>query len=256
MNPENLNNPYNSESNQFGLPNGYFQKSAGNILNKIDWEEEHKTFPRLLSLKKHHGFSVPENYFRINEGKLELSPFATLKTITKSNQFSVPEHYFDECELNELAKIITIEQEEIPPFSNLNAIKKQNNFKVDASYFANTEKKIQKQLSAGKVSGKIINLFSLKIFYAIAALLVVALGLWTYNSFYKIADVKDCGTLACVDKSEILKEKNFESIEDEDLYDVVDSKKLEQNLEQNNSKSTESDSSLKNAATEDVLDAL
>jgi hypothetical protein len=57
------NNENNGGPNNFGLPEDYFKKSAGSIMNKIEWLEEHKAYPNLTGLKKESGFVVPALYF-------------------------------------------------------------------------------------------------------------------------------------------------------------------------------------------------
>ena len=78
MDKNNENNSFNSEPNNFGLPQGYFQNSANSIINKIEWVDEHKEFPFLAKLKKESGFVVPQKYFSDNETKLELLEFPKL----------------------------------------------------------------------------------------------------------------------------------------------------------------------------------
>ena len=256
MDTNNENNSFNGEPNNFGLPKGYFQNSANSIINKIEWVEEHKEFPFLSKLKKESGFIVPANYFTETEIRLELIDLPTLNSLTKINGFKTPVNYFEELEEKQFAELF-IENENL--FNKLNSIPKQNNFKVDENYFSSSEKKIASALLDDKKGGRVINLFSAKLFYAAAALLTITLGLWIYNHYYKVEEFGDCGTLACVDKVDLVKTRNLESIENDELYELVDTKKLEEKLENkttNKFNKKDIDTSLKNVSTDDLLDEI
>ena len=258
MEKNNENNSFSSEPNNFGLPKGYFQNSANSIFNKIGWIEEHKEFPALGKLKRQSGFIVPDDYFTNNENKLELINYPTLNSLNKINGFKTPANYFEELEEKQFIEFFTDSEIE-NSFEKLNAIPKQNSFKTDENYFITVEKKITATLFNEKKGARVIKLFSPKIYYAAAAVLTITLGLWIYNYYFKINEVKDCGTLACVDKIDLLKTKNLESLDNDQLYELVDTKKLEEKLENktNNKTSNEDiDTSLKNVSTEELLDEI
>ncbi|MBA3664138.1 MAG: hypothetical protein H0W61_08025 [Bacteroidetes bacterium] len=248
------NNPLNEPGN-FGLPEGYFQKSAGSILNKFEWLEEHKEFIKLSELKKETGFVIPENYFEKKEIQFELLSYPALSKLSKQNAFTVPHDYFEDLEVNELAKVLSdVGTETDLPI--LNSIPKQNSFIVSEGYFKTSEEKI---ISLVQPSARVIKLFSAKTRYsAAAAVIALTLGLWIYNNYFTPVVSKDCGTLACIDKTDLVKTKNLERLDDEQLYEIVDTKKLEEKLE---NKSTEknnkdADTSLKNISTEELLDEI
>lgn len=249
------NNNFNEYPNNFGLPGDYFQKSAASILNKIEWMEEHKEFKRLLEIKKETGFVVPENYFDNSELRNELLAYPALATQNKKTGFNVPANYFEEAETNELSKVLDGEIE-LENFLKLSAIKKQNPFAVKDGYFENSAEKITALLNK---PAKVISLFSAKVWYsAAAAIFAITIGIWIYNQFFVIVE-KDCGTLACVDKQDLVKTKNLEALESDDLYELVDTKKLEEKLEKepaSKTKKDEADTSLKNVSTEDLLDEI
>jgi len=251
------NNDMNKEPNNFGLPEGYFEKSAGSIFNKIEWMEEHKEFPQLAQLKKDTGFIVPGNYFEELENDLELLPYPNLSVQNKEPGFIVPEKYFEQLRVNELSKVLLDEENELQQFPFLNTVQKLNAFTVDENYFKDSEQKIISALSAN-ADAKIIKLFSLKTWYtSAAAILTITFGLWLYNHYFKIETVKDCGTLACIDKADLLKAKMqvLESIDDEELNNLVDTKKLEEKLEKKEAKdSDDKNDSLKNSETEELID--
>jgi hypothetical protein len=248
----NENNP-NHSTNQFGLPENYFHTSAQSIVNKIEWQDEHKIFPILVKLKSDTHFKIPQNYFNNSEIKLELIDFKILNSIYKINNFNVPSSYFEDNEVKQFStKMIDVDLE---LFSKLNSIKKENNFKTNETYFTDKKNKLTSTLVKKNKDAKIIRFNISKSIYAVAALLIIVLGLWMFSIYTAKSEFKDCGTLACVDKSDLIKSKQLENFDNEDLYEVVNSKTLEQNLEQaTNIKMN--DSSLQNNLKEDLIDEL
>lgn len=258
MDKNNENNSFKSEPNDFGVPRGYFQNSANSIINKIEWVDEHKEFPFLSKLKKESGFIIPEAYFNNNETKLELLEFPILFSLNKINGFKTPENYFETLEEKQTIEFFTDNEGE-NSFEKLNAIPKQNSFKVDENYFADFENKIKNTLLNAKKGAKVIKLFSPKMYYAAAAVLTITLGLWIYSQYFKVEELKDCGTIACLDKADLVKAKNLENIDNDELYELVDTKKLEEKLENkitNKTNKKDVDTSLKNVSTEDLLDEI
>jgi hypothetical protein len=258
MDKNSENNNLNSEPNNFGLPQGYFQNSANSIINKIEWLEEHKEFPFLAKLKKESGFVVPDDYFAASEHKLELIDFPQLNALNKTHAFKTPANYFDEAEEKQFVHFYAEIDIEILG-EKLSTIPKQANFKVDDNYFGASAEKISTTLLNEKKGGRIINLFSPKIYYAAAAILTITLCLWFYNHYFMVADTKYCGTLAFVDKIDLLKTKNLENLDNDQLYELVDTKKLEEKLEnKTNTKPNKEDldTSLNNVSVDDLLDEI
>jgi hypothetical protein len=258
MDKNNENNHLNSEPDNFGLPQGYFQNSANSIVNKIEWVEEHKNFPALEKLKKQSSFIVPNDYFVNNENKLELIEFPKLSALNKINAFKTPANYFNELEEKQFVHFFNQNDLEILG-EKLSTIPKQANFKVKKNYFDSSAEKISNSLLNEKKGGKLIKLFSPKIYYAAAAILTITLGLWFYNHYFLVAETKDCGTLACVDKADLLKTKNLENLDNDQLYELVDTKKLEEKLENktnNTTKNEDIDTSLNNVSVDDLLDEI
>jgi hypothetical protein len=259
----NENKDLNKEPNKFGLPKGYFDNSANSIIQKIEWIEEHKAYPFLSKLKKQSGFVVPTEYFSENESKLELLDFPTLFSLNRTNNFKTPANYFEELESLQFSNLLIDEEKELEAFEKLNAIKKQNNFKVDENYFNASTEKLTTAVLSEKKEAKVIKLFSPKVWYAAAAVLTITLGLWVYNQYYKVEEFKDCGTLACVDKFDLVKSKNLEALDNDELYELVDTKKLEEKLNnkadnksENKNNEKDLDTSLKNVSQEDLLDEI
>lgn len=252
------NNNLNNEPDNFGLPGDYFQRSAASIMNKIEWLEEHKQFPRLEQLKNKPGFIVPENYFERLESKLELLDYPQLVKLGNNGGYIVPANYFENAEVRELSKVLKGE-DDLSAFSNLNSIKKENPFTVSENYFEASSQKIHASVQK---PAKVISLFSGRVLYsAAAAIAAIILGVWIYNYYFKPVVSGDCGTIACVDKKDILKSKSLETLDDDQLYEIVDTKKLEEKLEKKENKQDkkeqkEADTSLNNISTEDLIDEI
>ena len=253
------NNEFNEDPNNFGLPEDYFEKSAHAIKNKIEWIEEHNIYAQLSTLKKVTGFVIPQNYFEKSELNLELISYPGLLKIKKEPGFIAPLNYFENAETTELAKVFIPTENELSGFDNLNLLKPglQNPFIVPENYFALSEQKIISNLTT---QAKVIKLFTPKIWFsAAAAVLTIVLGLWLYNNFFKPVNTKDCGSLACLDKNDLVKSKNLENLDNDELYELVNTKKLEEKLEKksdNKNKDKNADTSLKNINTEDLLDEI
>ncbi|MCE3258609.1 MAG: hypothetical protein K0S12_250 [Bacteroidetes bacterium] len=253
------NNNGNKEPNSFGLPEDYFKSSANSIFNKIEWLEEHKAYPHLANLKKESGFVVPETYFNASETELELMPFPNLRNVKKESGFAVPETYFEETEVRELAKVISENENELTGFDTLKAIGKENPFSVKENYFELSQEKLAAAIL--QPEAKVIRLNrggSAKLWYsAAAAVFAITLGIWIYNQYFKPVVTGDCGTLACVDKKDLLKAKTLENIDSEELYELVDTKKLEENLETKTKENKKTnDTASKEIDPDDVMDEL
>ncbi len=251
------NNDLNKEPNKFGLPEGYFQKSSDSIFNKVEWLEEHKEFKYLSELKKVTGFIVPENYFDKAEADIELIAYTNLFGREKTTGFEVPQQYFETLEIEELSKQLINTENDLANFNTLSSIKKQNAFIVNENYFNVSEQKITSVLTK---QAKVINLFIPKVWFsAAAAVFAIVIGLWIYNQYFKPVTYKDCGSLACLDKNDLVKTKNLEGLDNDELYELVNSKKLKEKLEKKSDKKNEgqkNDSSLKTVSTDELLDEI
>jgi hypothetical protein len=258
MNEDKENSKNKEGSENFGLPEGYFQKSTQSIFNKIEWQEEHKNCPSLLSLKGKTGFIVPENYFIKSEVKLELIEYKELSAAKEGKGFVVPENYFRN-NLLILQKMLVGEANELQTVDRLSSIQKRNNFSVETDYFSKSESRLKTLLTEGNKPARVISLFTRRVIYSAAAVLIIALGLWIYNFYFIPVAVKDCGTIACVDKQDLVKMKNLENLDNDELYELVDPQKLEKKLEKqktNDKNKKGTDSSLKQLSTEDLLDEI
>jgi hypothetical protein len=245
---DDMENSASNKNPNFGLPGGYFQKSASSIMDKIQWLEEQKAYPVLLSLKQVSVFSVPENYFQKSELQLELVDYSNLAAINKTNVFLTPDNYFEDVEIRELSKVIIDEDIKLDGFN------KQNSFKVRDDYFSKNKKQIRNVLLSQAQPTRIISLFRSRITMAAAASLVILIGLWLFQFYNKSSELKDCGSIACIDKADLLKAKNLEGIETDELYELVNDKQLEKKLEQKSSGSNKNkDTDHSNNDAEDYL---
>lgn len=218
----------NNSNNQFNLPEGYFNHSKANILNKMEWLNEHEAYPVLSKLKGESGFIIPENYFHSNAIQLELIDLPVLNSITKQNLFETPAHYF------EISKAITLSKEEhdteLSELHTLKQLRGQYPLTVSDTYFTESKKRIL-ETNTKTTGAKIISLSRKPIWYAAAAILTITIGLWIYNSYFKVTEVidGDCNTLACIEKRELLKYK-LDNLDNEELYEMVNTDKLLKNL--------------------------
>lgn len=229
MEDNSKNNHDSKGETSFGLPGGYFEKSAQTIINKIEWEEEHKSYPHLLKLKGNSAFGVPEDYFLKNEVSLELHDFPKLQKLMRRPGFSTPVDYFDLNEFKIFEELKSEEHNELSSFRNLNSISKQNNFYVPLEYFPSNKAHVTTRLEQA-ADNKVVSLFRKSVAYSIAAMLLVVISLWVYNYYFRPMEVKDCGTIACVDRVELVNSKSLETLDSDQLYDLVNPGDLERNL--------------------------
>jgi len=90
-------------------------------------------------------------------------------------------------------------------------------------------------------------------------MLLVVISVWIYNYYFKPVEVNDCGTIACVDRMDLVKTKNLEALDNEELYELVNPAELEKNLNSGRDKKTPTispDSGLKDIPTEELLDEI
>ena len=232
-------------------------------MNKIAWQDEHKEFAFLLKLKRalsanHCGFVVPQDYFGLNAGNLDIVTYSELYKVKNKPVFTVPSDYFEKAEVSELAKVISDSEDELHSFTQLNWLKYKAGFVIPANYFEKNKSQLNSNLVKKEV-GRIIHLFTKRLAFAAAAIVVLSLGFWIFSFYFTTIEVKDCGTMACIDKNDLVKTKNLENLDNDELYELVNSSKLEKKLEakeikKENKKTTDSD--FKNLSAEDLLDEM
>lgn len=236
------------KKNSFVAPKGYFDSLFARVMNKIEYEQELAGF-KTLAENKQLKFTVPQNYFaeltNILECKYELSFFPELNKVVKPALKSLPSDYFETLDKKVLNKLEL--ENELKEFSVLSSIPKKNNFKVVPDYFESKTDEVKEKIHAEKNQGGVVRqLFAtiLKPQMAIAAGLALIIGLtalWYFNRTDSKVLNSDCMTLACLEKNEILNEKNIQNFDDESLYEMVDVEMLDEQI----SSETKTDDSLK-----------
>lgn len=261
---EENNNKHNKENNPFSLPEGYFNSFGKKMMLKIELAEELKEFKILSSIDKSLPFTTPDNYFAKLEVKSELSAYPKLSGIKKKNAFVTPELYF-ETSAEAIKSKIEI-AEELKSYPTLYSITKENAFVAPQNYFEGVSHKVREEIFATKEKsgfGKVLQLvFSKQTAYAIAATLVISFGLYFYDSGEETV-TSNCGTLACLDKSEIFKGNQLLNLDEDALMEMVNTEKLSKNLKENLKKTaTESNSqnqedyALENIDVNDIADEI
>ena len=225
------------KKNSFVLPKGYFNSLSARIMNKIEQEQELTEF-KTLEQNKQSKFTVPQNYFanltNKLESKYEASVFPTLNKVAKPALKSLPVYYFETLDKKVQDKMEL--ENELKEFSVLSSIPKKNNFKTTPDYFESKTEKVKEQIHSEKNKrGVVRQLFAvvLKPQMAIAASLVLIIGIsaiWYFNRSNPTVLNGDCMTLACLEKNEILNEKNIQNFDDENLYEMVDETLLDEKL--------------------------
>jgi hypothetical protein len=185
------NDSNNQGDEDFGLPDGYFERSAASIMNRIELSEEMEAYPELAKAGKENGLTIPEGYF--NESALLLTDCPMLLSLDNKPGFTAPENYFDQLESRLSSRL--------------------------------TDKTLDRP-----AEGRIIRLFNTRLIAAAAVLTIIA-GAWMFSYFSPAGTESDCGTVACIEKKDILKSKTIEGLENEDLIDMIDADRLQQRLD-------------------------
>lgn len=242
---ENFNDNFQEENflsqwdkkNSFALPKGYFDSLSNRILNRIEHEQELAAY-KTLSENRKATFKVPQNYFETLantlEYKYELSVYPELASTKKPVLKALPENYFENLEKKVVDKLEL--ESELKEFSVLSSIPKKNAFKVAPSYFESKTEDVKEKIHSSKQESGIVRQLVVAFFrpqMAIAASLVLIVGLsaiWYFNRKDSTVLNGDCLTLACLEKHEILNEKNIQDFDDESLYEMIDETILDQQL--------------------------
>lgn len=267
---EGHNDHNEQEKNPFSLPGDYFSSFSKKMLHRIELADEIKEFEILSSIDKRVPFVTPENYFQQALSKAvvrdELSAYKQLSSLEKANSFATPEAYFEN--LASSIKSRTELSDELKAYPGLYVLDKENNFAVPENYFENVSHRLQEKIFAGseeKSFGKVLQLvFSRKTVYALAAMLVLSLGLWYFTQPKETVSAGDCQTLACLEKNDI-HESQLYRMDEESLMEAVNADKLSKNLQKSlNESAAEKDSDKKekedyvieNTDVNDIVDGI
>jgi hypothetical protein len=254
-----------NENNPFSLPDGYFGSFSKKMMLKIELAQELKEFKILSSIDKTLPFVTPDNYFTGSEVGSELAAYTKLSAVKKQNGFATPEFYFETSAEAIKTKIEIVE--ELKAYPSLYSITKENSFVAPQNYFEGLSHSVREKIVVAKTEengfGRIIQLvFSKQTAYAIAATLVISLGLYFYNSGEETV-VGNCGTLACIDKSEIFKGNQLLNLDEDALMEIVNIEKLSKNLKDNlkqsakeNDNQTKEDYAIENIDVNDIIDEI
>lgn len=263
MNLNEDNKQSNNENNPFSLPGDYFSAFSKKMMLKIELADELKEFKLLSSIPKKSPFAVPSNYF---ENKTELAEYPHLSSLKRKDVFDVPVNYFENSARRINNKLEAIE--ELSNYASLASIAKLNLFTTPAEYFDKSLVQLRSDLTTEtKVnnSGKVIQfIFNKRTAYAMAAMLVMSLGLYFYNSKTEAASSADCNTLACLNKQEIVKDNQLNNLDDEALIEIVNTEQLSKNLKdklkqentKENQEQTNEDYVLENVDVNDITDEI
>lgn len=229
--------PLGGKKNSFALPKGYFDSLSNRILNRIEHEQELAAY-KTLSENRKATFKVPQNYFETLsntlEYKYELSTYPELANTKKPVLKSLPENYFENLEKKVVDKLEL--ESELKEFSVLSSIPKKNAFKVAPTYFETKTDDVKEKIHSTKQESGVVRQLIATLFkpqMAIAASFILVVGIsaiWYFNKKDSTVLNGDCMTLACLEKNEILNEKNIQDFDDESLYEMIDETVLDQQL--------------------------
>lgn len=168
---------------------------------------------------KQNPFQVPEDYFETNRMKLEEKILCS-----SSNPFTTPEDYFETNKICLYEKILTNNQ--------------PSNYSVPENYFEKNKELIYQKIISTQTTTQhhkknIIQLFQ----YASAAAVIIGI-VWGIRTIYQpsnnnIAPVKDCKTIACLTKKDIL---SREILDDELLQETISDEQIEKHFNTNSNK--------------------
>lgn len=228
--------PDMDRKNSFIAPEGYFEALSSRLMCRLEVEEEIQQYQILAGIERKLKFAVPQNYFvdleSILEYKYEQYTYTELSKVPKQGFSSPSPDYFSGLE-NKLMNRIELEIE-LNEFKTLSSIEKKNSFLITPDYFDKnaqivTEKHTEaKHAPAGIVKQLRATIFNPKM--AIAASFALLLGLsavWYFSKDHSAIQTGDCKTLACLEKHELLNDKNIHEFSEESLYDMVDIDELD-----------------------------
>ncbi|MEI6022007.1 MAG: hypothetical protein WCR21_12840, partial [Bacteroidota bacterium] len=211
----------------------------------------------LKDLKKENAFVTPDLFFQKSELQLELIAYEKLRGLPKHGVFGLPEKYFANGSSN-LYENIAITGKDETQYKALNSIPKSQEFDIPHGYFEKNKESMLNSLGEKK-RAKIVHLSFGQAAMAAAAVLLITLGFWFYPNNKSVVSPDNCGTLACIEKRELLQSKQIENLDDDELFELVNPAKLEQKLNPMNKSSdnpNKKDSNNAHKISDDLLDEL
>lgn len=224
--------------NPFSSPEGYFEGLDHKIFARIEAEEELEEFPALASIPKQQPFVVPAHYFEnaLAFGE-ELATYPHLAATAKPVLKMPEEGYFERSALQLLHQAELAE--ELAAYQTLQALGKQHGFVVSPAYFDNVAGEVRDRILAqdtqrATVFSRIADvLFRPRFALSFSVALLLTFSLWMYNRHDAVLPASadnDCKTLACLGKSDLLNDKVVHSLDEDNLFDIVDIKMLDKEL--------------------------
>ncbi|MBA3706260.1 MAG: hypothetical protein H0W84_10300 [Bacteroidetes bacterium] len=226
-----------NKENPFDMPKGYFNSLPSRVMNKIEIVQELEQYRVLAAIDKQYYFSVPQNYFIKNENlleyKYELAAFTALSKVPKPALKPDTSEYFDALS-NKILKQIEL-SDELKSYSMLSEIKKEKIFSANPEYFETIADRVKERYHSNQKASVFEQLLNLilkpKIAFAYSFVLIVGLGMYLFFSKSNtITETGDCKTLACLEKRELLNDHTMQSLDDDNLYDLVDVEELDKQL--------------------------
>ena len=218
INKDNLN--FSDKGDNFSLPENYFDSFSSRLFKKIAGEEELKDYPLLTSLQKQNPFTVPANYFGLQEDLLQYPLLAE----NKKSAFTLPALYFDTLPDKVLNTIAINEEREAYPV--LFSHKAKNIFATSENYFESFEVTSEKET-------KVVSLYKrITVVYRAAAPIAFVIGLSVlfYKQQSKPLITNECTTFACLSKKDILTSGYVLHTSDDNIIDLIDEKSLSDSL--------------------------
>lgn len=171
-------------------------------------------------------FSLPIDYFHNNAISIankidwldEQKAFPKLNSIRNKSVFKIPESYFNEASI----------KSEFLNSPILFKINKHNSFITPENYFERNESYLFNLLKPLPKT-RIIRLYK-KTFALAAAILLITFSVYLYRQLFQTKKPDDCMTLACIEKRDLLKSRQLENLENEELYELINVTKLEKKL--------------------------
>lgn len=253
--------------NSFGMPSDYFASFEDKLRKKLESQEELNEFPMLSSIPKNNLFTTPADYFATAENalevKAELSAYAKLQSVKPFVPAELDAEYVTHLQSAVNYKVELAE--ELKAYERLYAIDKVNPFIASDAYFESIAERVKDRIYAAKetkvsVLDSVLDLiFGKKMAFAFGIVFIVSLSLYFYKSSDKPLEMGDCKTLACLERQEILNNNKVISNFDEDqLMDLVDLNKLNEQLNSKTEKTNTSTDKLNmdSISDDDIMDEL
>ena len=253
--------------NTFGMPSDYFASFEDKLRKKLESQEELNEFPILSSIPKNNLFTTPYNYFAATENSLEikaeLAAYSKLQSVKPFVPNELDAQYISHLQSSINYKVELVE--ELKAYERLYAIDKVNPFIASDIYFESIAERVKDRIHSVKetkesVLDSVLDfIFGKKTAFAFGIIFIVSLSIYFYPSSEKPLEMGDCKTLACLERQEILNNnKEISHFDEDQLMDMVDINKLNDQLNSKTEKENTSTDKLNmdSISDDDILDEL